>query len=307
MDQFLPAHGGHPRVGLVQASAKPAGDWRRRVYQAFPPEQVDTQKERQLDQWRFGQPLPGFAQPAPHRDDAHSDHGTEVDLGERQRGRPRRQLVCREYRYGDPHAIRQQRVPRNATGQFECPVCQQTFAKANQLSFHYEAQHAIADPKLVTTQVFPRDKCGTSFCRQHQRKSHVCPALQPLARLRQIDPLEAVGGPPDWDRIAGSSTVPPFTDGSGGQGHGAGWGVGIFVQPQSDFNTAWTAALYGPVLVTSFDPLWLGATQHTNNTAELSGIGEACRWVLDSLDQGRILPPQACIHYDSMYAYGVSN
>ena len=97
------------------------------------------------------------------------------------------------------------------------------------------------------------------------------------------------------------------TDGSGGDGSVAGWGVGIYERRFPTIEEAWVAALYGPVLVQSFDPLWIGATVHTNNTAELSAIGEACRWLLNTMEAPR---PQnlraAHLFYDSTYAFGVA-
>ena len=50
---------------------------------------------------------------------------------------------------------------------------------------------------------------------------------------------------------------------------------------------------------------YLGASEHINNTTELSAIGEACKWLLTlpPLPQG---PRKATICFDSMYAYGVA-
>lgn len=47
-----------------------------------------------------------------------------------------------------------------------------------------------------------------------------------------------------------------FTDGSGGTQGTAGWGVGIFDTVNPNITNEWLAALYGPVLTQSWDPLW---------------------------------------------------
>lgn len=70
--------------------------------------------------------------------------------------------------------------------------------------------------------------------------------------------------------------------------------------------TTWRAALYGPVNITPYDPIWLGVRVHSNNTGEVSAIGEACRYLLrihQQLPQDH--PRRATICYDSTYAYGV--
>ena len=102
-----------------------------------------------------------------------------------------------------------------------------------------------------------------------------------------------------------------YTDGSGGSSGSdeaplnAGWGVAVFDQHNPGMDTAWRAALYGPVNVAPYDPIWLGARVKSNNTGEVSAIGEACRYLLQV---HTLLPPnhprQATIYYDSTYAYG---
>ena len=74
-----------------------------------------------------------------------------------------------------------------------------------------------------------------------------------------------------------------------------------------DITSQWIAALYGPVCILSCDPVFLGAEVHTNNTGELSAIGEACKW-LPSFLQGPVdnKPPHAVICYDSEYAYSLA-
>ena len=36
--------------------------------------------------------------------------------------------------------------------------------------------------------------------------------------------------------------------------------------------------LYGPVTPSKWDPVYVGADKETNNTGELTAIGEACIW-----------------------------
>lgn len=61
-----------------------------------------------------------------------------------------------------------------------------------------------------------------------------------------------------------------------------------------------------PVITASDDPLWLGARKGSSNTAEVTAIGEACRWL--SLHER--VPPnhprRAILFFDSHCACGVS-
>ena len=253
-------------------------------FEAYPPERINPEHLRALDAWRPGQPIPDFAQIAPAPRDDVSEVGSGIDLREVRRGPPRQQ-VRREYARGDAHAVRQQRVLRNAQGQWACPVCPQTFNKANQAAFHYEEHHAISDPSLVTVQVSIRFVSGPSVVTQTARTSGETPPFP-------------VGGPARLGVLRQCTEVFLFTDGSGGEG-----GAGVF--PLRSPGDPWVAALYGPVITVNFDPVWMGATQHTNNTAELSAIGEGCRRVLDEL---AMCPNLHKVHilYDSVYAYSIS-
>ena len=61
------------------------------------------------------------------------------------------------------------------------------------------------------------------------------------------------------------------------------------------------------MLTEAWDPLWLGADRHSNNTAELSAIGEACRWLLEQCSAAENTNEwEGMILYDSQYAYGVT-
>lgn len=86
----------------------------------------------------------------------------------------------------------------------------------------------------------------------------------------------------------------------------AGWGAVLYDHLTPRPSSTWRAALYGPVNTAEYDPIWLGARVCTNNTGEVSAIGEACRYVLEidpllPADQ----PRQVWIYYDSTYAYEV--
>ncbi|CAE7488687.1 unnamed protein product, partial [Symbiodinium sp. CCMP2592] len=114
----------------------------------------------------------------------------------------------------------------------------------------------------------------------------------------------------DWFRLAQDRgqdrgtqlPYPPvwylYTDGSGGSGGSAagpqmaGWGVVVYGVKDPSPDLPWLAALYGPVCTAEYDPVWMGARKGTNNTAELSAIGEACK--------------RAMVLYDSEYAYGIA-
>jgi ribonuclease HI len=286
--------------------AQNKNEWKRRVQEAFPPEKVHPDREQALNAWRPGRPLPAFANTAPNEAEAEDmAAGSEEDIGEVRRGRARQRVRRMYARGGGAEASRHERAQRNAAGQWECPVCQETFLKANQFAFHYEEHHAICDPNLVTVQSFTCEACGNTFRRAKQLQNHTCPANTILPRLNSIDPIAQVSGPPLWDIINNASYLVLFTDGSGGIGQGAGWGVGIFTTADPDPQTPWVSALYGPVITLRCDPETLGAQEHTNNTAELSAIGEACKWLLSlpPLPQGH---RSALLCYDSAYAYGIA-
>ena len=143
------------------------------------------------------------------------------------------------------------------------------------------------------------------------------PTTRQLERLDAVDELDDLV---QWNDAVAQEPLPAslhvYTNGSGG-GVGtsiAGWGVAVFEMLQGPVvEDMWTdrdpclAAIYGPVLTQTYDPMWLGAEAHTNSTGELTAIGEACRWMPDLLERmpanwSRILH----LHYDSEYAYGAA-
>lgn len=79
----------------------------------------------------------------------------------------------------------------------------------------------------------------------------------------------------------------------------AGWGVAVY---QSSERLTTFAELYGPVITDDTSPLSLGATCGSNNTGELSAMGEALLWLRDEApDKGT----PAVLHYDSEYAANI--
>ena len=101
-----------------------------------------------------------------------------------------------------------------------------------------------------------------------------------------------------------------YTDGSGGDpaqatvGMGRSGVSGCQPPPRSPLCCR---SIYGPVVVGEYDPVWLGARRGTNNTAEISAIGEACRWLLSLIHDLPVYHSRKItIYYDSEYAYGVT-
>ena len=58
--------------------------------------------------------------------------------------------------------------------------------------------------------------------------------------------------------------------------------------------------LHAPVVTQEWHHLWLGARQRTNNTGELSAIGEAMIWLLEECPDDGHQP--VVLRYDSVYA-----
>lgn len=82
----------------------------------------------------------------------------------------------------------------------------------------------------------------------------------------------------------------------------AGWGVAIF-RSQAGVAPAFSRddcqhQLYGPVVKDPKSHLFLGAEVGSNNTGELTAVGEALLWLRDEAQDS--LP--AMLHYDSQYA-----
>ena len=66
--------------------AQDRSEWKKLVHKAFPVETVLRERERELDQWRLGDPIPAWAR---QREDDPVDQefsNSEDELGERRRG-----------------------------------------------------------------------------------------------------------------------------------------------------------------------------------------------------------------------------
>ena len=309
-------HAGIPEMDWFR-KAQNRSKWREEVCRAFPVEVVLQGRERELDKWRLGRPVPEWAtvqgEPEPEREHECSEDELGIRLKGHAPGHETQMYKSQKRR----RRLRTDRRAGRGQGKPTCPVCQKQFGKFNQLSFHYEAEHAICDPTLTTVQSFTCQTCQETFRRAGQLKGHVCPAVGVLERMRTVDTVEDFLG---WEDAVAQPPLPQalhvYTDGSGGSegGTSAGWGVAVFGSQQGQVQTdmwreadPWLAALYGPVLTQVYDKLWLGATEHTNNTGELSAIGEACRYLMDLHER---MPPEwsrtVYLYYDSEYAYGVA-
>ena len=150
--------------------------------------------------------------------------------------------------------------------------------------WHYDHCHAVCNPALVTTPSFQCDHCLEWFPKVDMQKQHECPAKLPLGRLHKIatENVEQQG--------FGASLVTPheryiYTDGSGGNANqGAGWAAVLFRHVVTRFVIP-DYILFGPVVTHCWDPNFLAAERGTNNTGELTAIGEACLWLLDRSEE----------------------
>lgn len=89
-----------------------------------------------------------------------------------------------------------------------------------------------------------------------------------------------------------------YTDGSFRNSPPAGWGVVVLNCSSLDSRYHISAELFGRVIIDSSSPFFLGATRASNNTGELTALGEALLWLRDH-DKST---GKAIIRYDSEYA-----
>jgi ribonuclease HI len=95
----------------------------------------------------------------------------------------------------------------------------------------------------------------------------------------------------------------------------AGWGVAIYMMHNASNNCTDIVSpaaesslidLFGPVITDSNSPFFLGAALHTNNTGELTALGEAIIWLISNwkpLCESIYTPlKNIVIHSDSNYA-----
>ena len=79
----------------------------------------------------------------------------------------------------------------------------------------------------------------------------------------------------------------------------AGWGAVVFREPL-EADGAPDFVLHAPVVTADWDHLWMGARVRTNNTGELSAIGEVMMWLLNECPDDGHRP--VLLRYDSEYA-----
>ena len=243
--------------------------WKRKIGEAFPGKCLDEDAKRAIRQWKPSESLP------------ISDEETS---GEGQRS-------------SDDSEVEKD-------GVYRCPVCTEEFEAGNSLQFHYEAQHSVRDPEIVTKFTYTCDTCKKYIATAHELKIHECPAKVKLKERQRT----TVG---NWLPVRQQPERPPpaywiiATDGSGQETwvNGkkvcvAGWGVAVFRGPVESMEPDFT--LHAPVVVEEWDHLWIGAREKTNNTGELSAIGEAMLWLLDEAPDGGAVPVE--IRFDSYYA-----
>ena len=92
-----------------------------------------------------------------------------------------------------------------------------------------------------------------------------------------------------WNnKVLGLHLLPPtndtFTRMDLGEMLGAGWAAVLFRHVVTRFVIP-DYILFGPVVTHCWDPNFLAAERGTNNTGELTAIGEACLWLLDRSEE----------------------
>jgi len=81
----------------------------------------------------------------------------------------------------------------------------------------------------------------------------------------------------------------------------AGWGVIVFrYDGPDDISANPEFILHAPVVTQEWDHRWIGAREATNNTGELSAIGEAMLWLTHEAPDDGSIP--VTIRFDSYYA-----
>jgi ribonuclease HI len=190
---------------------------------------------------------------------------------------------------------------------YECPVCQKILPTGSQLQYHYDEEHSIRDPQIVTTLCHQCPECKGYFgCNLHKHKP-ICPAKLELRKALNTEFgqwLPVMYGPPppppvQWWIATDGSGQTVIRDGA--QARIAGWGAVIFRYDGPDqLDMIPDYILHAPVVVQAWDHRWMGARELTNNTGELSAIGEAMLWLLEEAPDDHNVPVH--IRYDSEYA-----
>eukprot|EP00597_Dinobryon_sp_UTEXLB2267_P017622 CAMPEP_0201113684 /NCGR_PEP_ID=MMETSP0812-20130820/77978_1 /ASSEMBLY_ACC=CAM_ASM_000668 /TAXON_ID=98059 /ORGANISM="Dinobryon sp., Strain UTEXLB2267" /LENGTH=225 /DNA_ID=CAMNT_0047377237 /DNA_START=478 /DNA_END=1155 /DNA_ORIENTATION=+ len=81
----------------------------------------------------------------------------------------------------------------------------------------------------------------------------------------------------------------------------AGWGIVLVSNDPDSGKWVIQQQLFGPVVLDEWSPFSLGATVGSNNTGELSAIGETLIWIRDNHEATKQYT-DVVIHYDSFYA-----
>jgi ribonuclease HI len=158
-------------------------------------------------------------------------------------------------------------------------------------------QQAGVEDQLLSGQFTLMAQAGQAILSSTAQMARASKKASTRAKTREnIKPRQTARGPPH------GGLHQEYVDEMVNTPVGAGWGVCIFRDPvvfeQPDF------MLYGPVVTERWDPNWIGAERHTNNTGELTAMAEAFIWLLEE-EEGRGVgapPPPVEIRYDSQYA-----
>ena len=275
---------GVPKIDWFRLAQDRKG-WRKLVDKAYPKSSLTKDQRTAINEWHPGKPLPGVNEEAEEIVTGWEEESEESSEEERE----------------DTEGTRRE---------YKCPVCGESHGKGNQLQYHYDEDHSVRDPDIVTVTSHQCEMCNMNFARKYQLYKHkgwtlkwskepkAEPCKAKAAALETRDRVEARG----WTPVYHGPELPPpegwwiATDGSGtGMG---GWGVAIFRTPiQGDEPHK---LLYGPVMTDSWDHRWLGAREATNNTAELTAIGEAMLWLKQEAGDDGTLP--VMLRFDSKYA-----
>ena len=155
----------------------------------------------------------------------------------------------------------------------------------------------LTPPILPNTPPRSHSKRSTNTPSVHSQDGHPPPSEAPT----QLTPIN------DTPTMVPNRRIDIYTDGSFvkasiryGTSPTAGWGV-HFSHPSpedSPLTTDTHTQLFGPVSVSPSDPLHLGATVLTNNTAELTAVAEAFLHILAT----PLNTPIIRICFDSKYA-----
>ena len=123
--------------------------WRSIIDEAYPYKKLDADQKAELDKWVPGLPLPGVLEQdtqeeARNGSTAITDEEDEDSEQEEQGG---------------------------AQG-YVCPVCECVFNTGNQLQYHYQAEHAVRNPDVITTITHRCNQCQMIFACKDQLYKH---------------------------------------------------------------------------------------------------------------------------------------